>query len=318
MTQRILGKDLTVSAIGLGIMGMDHAYGAQADRAQMVNLIQSAVDLGNTLFDTAPIYGESNEQLLGQALKLIREKAVIATKFGIVGMEFKDGKFEQQLDSSPQAIREQVEKSLRNLQTDYIDLYFQHRIDPKIAPEIVAETMGELIKEGKIRHWGVSNAPLDYMRKAHQITPITATENQYSMLFREPEQGLFDLCEELSIGFMAYSPLGNGFLSGKANGNFAENDVRRSMKRFSAEAVNKNQPLLDFIHQLAQEKNATAAQIVLAWELAQRPFIVPIPDTTKLSRLQENLGAMNVRLSAAEVEEINHILNQLEIDESYF
>ncbi|MDG2941615.1 aldo/keto reductase [Exercitatus varius] len=318
MTQRILGKDLKVSAIGLGIMGMDHAYGAQADRAQMVNLIQSAVDLGNTLFDTAPVYGESNEQLLGQALKPIREKAVIATKFGIVGMEFKDGKFEQQLDSSPKAIREQVEKSLRNLQTDYIDLYFQHRIDPKIAPELVAETMGELMKEGKIRHWGVSNAPLDYMRKAHQITPITATENQYSMLFREPEQELFDLCEELSIGFMAYSPLGNGFLSGKAGGNFAENDVRRSMKRFSAEAVKKNQPLLDFIHQLAQAKNATAAQIVLAWELAQRSFIVPIPGTTKRSRLQENLGAMNVRLSVTEVAEINHILNQLEIDESYF
>ena len=227
---------------------------------------------------------------------------------------------ENVLDSRPESIRKQVDESLRNLQTDYIDLYYQHRIDPNVPAEPVAEVMGELIKAGKIHHWGVSNTPIEYMVAAHAVTPITATENQYSMVFRAPEKALFAFCEANHIGFVAYSPLGNGFLSGRFNAQtqYAKGDFRRTMKRFSAEGMTKNQSVLDLLHELAAAKSATTAHIVLAWELAQKPFIVPIPGTTKKHRLAENLGALRIRLTADELHAINQKLGKMDIDESHF
>lgn len=228
---------------------------------------------------------------------------------------------ENVLDSRPESIRKQVDESLRNLQTDYIDLYYQHRIDPNVPAEAVAEVMGELIKAGKIHHWGVSNTPIEYMVAAHAVTPITATENQYSMVFRAPpEKALFAFCEANHIGFVAYSPLGNGFLSGRFNAQtqYAESDFRRTMGRFRAEVMANNQPLLDLLAEIAAAKSATAAQIVLAWELAQKPFIVPIPGTTKKHRLAENLGALRIRLTADELHAINQKLGKMDIDESHF
>ena len=245
---------------------------------------------------------------------------MIATKFGIVGQTHSASGVENVLDSRPESIRKQVDESLRNLQTDYIDLYYQHRIDPNVPAEAVAEVMGELIKVGKIRHWGVSNAPIEYMAAAHAVTPITVTENQYSMVFRAPEKALFAFCEANHIGFVAYSPLGNGFLSGRFNAQtqYAEGDFRRTMGRFRAEVMANNQPVLDLLAEIAAAKSATPAQIVLAWELAQKPFIVPIPGTTKQSRLQENLGAMEVELSTDEVARINQELDAMHIDETHF
>ena len=232
---------------------------------------------------------------------------------------------ENVLDSRPESIRKQVDESLRNLQTDYIDLYYQHRIDPNVPAEVVAEVMGELIKAGKIHHWGVSNTPIEYMVAAHAVTPITATENQYSMVFRAPEKALFAFCEANHIGFVAYSPLGNGFLSGRFNAQtqYAESDFRRTMERFRAEVMANNQPVLDLLAEIAAAKSAaaksaTAAHIVLAWELAQKPFIVPIPSTTKKHRLAENLGALRIRLTADELHAINQKLGKMDIDESYF
>lgn len=320
MKTRILGKDLTVSAIGLGIMGMDHAYGKAADRGEMIELIRHSIALGGNFFDTAPIYGKANEMLLGEAVKGIRHQAMIATKFGIVGQTHSASGVENLLDSRPESIRKQVDESLRNLQTDYIDLYYQHRIDPNVPAEAVAEVMGELIDAGKIRHWGVSNAPIEYMEKAHAVTPITATENQYSMVFRSPEKALFAFCEAKQIGFVAYSPLGNGFLSGRFNAQtqYAEGDFRLTMGRFRAEVMANNQPVLDLLAEIAAAKSATAAQIVLAWELAQKPFIVPIPGTTKQSRLEENLAAARIKLSPDEVARINRQLDAMAIDETHF
>ncbi|TCP95999.1 aryl-alcohol dehydrogenase-like predicted oxidoreductase [Cricetibacter osteomyelitidis] len=285
MQSRTLGKELTVSAIGLGIMGMDHAYGQAADRGEMADLIRYSVELGGNFFDTAPIYGKANEMLLGGAVKGIRDKVVIATKFGIVGQSHSAKGVENVLDSRPEAIRKQVDESLANLQTDYIDLYYQHRIDPNVPPEAVAEVMNELMAAGKIRYWGVSNAPLDYMAKAHAVSPITATENQYSMLARQPEQGLFAFCEAHHIGFVAYSPLGNGFLSGRFNvqTQYGEGDFRRTMARFSPEVMAKNQAVLDLLHDLAAAKSATPSQIVLAWELAKSPISCRFPARPKNS-----------------------------------
>lgn len=293
MNTRVLGRGLEVSEIGLGCMGMDHAYGAPADREEMIKLIRRAVELGCNFFDTAVIYGEANEVLLGKALEIYnREDVIIATKFGIYGQKMVDGKLENELNSKPDSIREQVEGSLKRLGVDYIDLYYQHRVDPEVEPEVVAGVMKELMAEGKIRHWGLSNAPLDYLRRAHAVCPVTCIENQYSMVFREPEKEIFQVCEELGIGFVAYSPLGNGFLSGKYDANtvYPEGDFRSKMGRFSPEVMQKNQALLDLLKEIADSKNATSAQIVLAWELAQKPWIVPIPGTTKMHRLEENLG----------------------------
>ncbi len=321
MKKRILGRDLEVSAIGLGCMGMDHAYGAPADRNEMIKLIRKAVDLGCNFFDTAVVYGESNEELLGNALEIYnREEVVIATKFGIIGQSVIDGKPLNILDSKPESIRNQLEGSLKRLKVDYIDLYYQHRIDPEVEPEDVAKVMKELIEEGKIKYWGVSNAPIDYIRRAHAICPITCVENQYSMVFREAENELFNVLEELNIGFVAYSPLGNGFLSGKYNKDtkYQEGDFRNNMKRFSLEVMERNQVLLDLLKEIAERKNATSAQIVLAWELAQKEYIVPIPGTTKLHRLEENLGGAAINLTREEVQEINEALDSIEIDESHF
>lgn len=321
MKKRILGRDLEVSAIGLGCMGMDHAYGAPADRNEMIKLIRKAVDLGCNFFDTAVVYGESNEELLGNALEIYnREEVVIATKFGIIGQSVIDGKPLNILDSKPESIRNQLEGSLKRLKVDYIDIYYQHRIDPEVEPEDVAKVMKELIEEGKIKYWGVSNAPIDYIRRAHAICPITCVENQYSMVFREAENELFNVLEELNIGFVAYSPLGNGFLSGKYNKDtkYQEGDFRNNMKRFSLEVMERNQVLLDLLKEIAERKNATSAQIVLAWELAQKEYIVPIPGTTKLHRLEENLGGVAINLTREEVQEINEALDSIEIDESHF
>lgn len=321
MKTRVLGQGLEVSAIGLGCMGMDHAYGAPADREEMIKLIRRAVKLGCNFFDTAVVYGEANEVLLGKALEIYkREDVIIATKFGIYGQKMVDGKPENQLNSKPDSIREQLAGSLERLGVDYIDLYYQHRIDPEVEPEVVAGVMKELIAEGKIKHWGLSNAPLDYLRRAHAVCPVTCIENQYSMVFREPEKEIFQVCEELGIGFVAYSPLGNGFLSGKydANTQYPEGDFRNKMGRFSPEVMQKNQALLDLLKGIADSKNATSAQIVLAWELAQKPWIVPIPGTTKMHRLEENLGGAAIELSQQELQDINAALDGLDIDETHF
>jgi aryl-alcohol dehydrogenase-like predicted oxidoreductase len=321
MKTRVLGQGLEVSAIGLGCMGMDHAYGAPADREEMIKLIRRAVELGCNFFDTAVVYGEANEVLLGKALEIYnREDVIIATKFGIYGQKMVDGKPENDLNSKPDSIREQLEGSLERLGVDYIDLYYQHRVDPEVEPEVVAGVMKELLAEGKIKHWGLSNAPLDYLRRAHAVCPVTCIENQYSMVFREPEKEIFQVCEELGIGFVAYSPLGNGFLSGKYDANtvYPEGDFRNKMGRFSPEVMQKNQVLLDLLKEIADSKNATSAQIVLAWELAQKPWIVPIPGTTKMHRLEENLGGADIELSPEELKGINAALDALDIDETHF
>ena len=318
---RILGQGLEVSAIGLGCMGMDHAYGAPADREEMIKLIRHAVTLGCNFFDTAVVYGEANEVLLGKALEIFpRDEVIIATKFGIYGQEIVDGKPQNILNSKPDSIREQLEGSLKRLGVDYIDLYYQHRVDPEVEPEIVASVMKELIAKGKIKHWGLSNAPLDYLKRAHAVCPVTCIENQYSMVFKQPEKEVFKVCEELNVGFVAYSPLGNGFLSGKYTPatKYAEGDFRNNMGRFNPEVMKRNQALLDLVQEIAERKNATSAQIVLAWEINQKDWIVPIPGTTKIHRLEENLGAMEVELTEQEMAAINQALDNLDIDETHF
>lgn len=320
MNQRMLGNGQRVSEIGLGCMGMDHAYGKPAPRADMVALLHRAVELGCTFFDTAVVYGTANEEVLGTAVASMRDQVVLATKFGILGQKVVDGKPVNQLDSSPASIRIQLEGSLRRLRTEYIDLYYQHRVDPNIDPENVAETMNALIQEGKIRGWGLSNASVDYMQRAHAVCPLAAVENQYSMVWREPEHGLFELCAAMNIAFVAYSPLGNGFLSGKyaKDAVYEEGDFRSFMGRFRPDVMERNQALLNLIRGLAESKGATPAQIVLAWELAQRPFIIPIPGTTKQSRLEENLGASRLTLSVDELTSINAALATLQVDETHF
>ena len=318
--RKLGGQGLLVSEMGLGCMGMDHGYGQSADREAMTTLIHKAIELGCNLFDTAPIYGFENEELLGNALKDQRKNVVIATKFGVLDMALVDGQPVPVLDSSPASIREQLDGSLQRLQTDYIDLFYQHRVDPKVEPEVVAQTMKELIAEGKIKYWGISNAPADYIRRAHAVCPVSAIEDQYSMMWRKPEQDLFPMCDELGIGFMAYSPLGNGFLSGKVaqNTEYQEGDFRGQMGRFKPEVMAQNQALLDLIAEIAEHKNATSAQVVLAWELAQKPYIVPIPGTTKLHRLEENFKGAEVELSAQELADINGTLAKLDINETFF
>ena len=320
MKQRQLGNGLSVSEIGLGCMGMDHAYGRPAPRAEMVRLLHHALELGCNFFDTAVVYGEANEELLGKAFSSVRDQVVLATKFGIVGQSIENGKPVNLLDSNPASIRRQVEGSLLRLKTDHIDLYYQHRVDPDVEPETVAETMNALMKEGKILGWGLSNAPIDYLKRAHAVCPLAAVENQYSMMWREPEKGLFDLCSAMNIAFVAYSPLGNGFLSGRFTRDavYGEGDFRGFMGRFRPEVMERNQALLGLIRNMAEGKQATPAQIVLAWELAQRPFIIPIPGTTNPQRLEENLGAALIELSSEDLAAINNTLAQIDVDETYF
>ncbi|WP_027712330.1 aldo/keto reductase [Dickeya chrysanthemi] len=321
MKMRKLGRQgLVVSAMGLGCMGMNHGYGQTVAREEMTTLIHKAIELGCNLFDTAPIYGFENEELLGQALKDYKEDIIIATKFGVTGMEKIHGQLTPMLDSSPESIRKQIEGSLKRLQLECIDLFYQHRIDPNVEPEVVAGVMEEFIIEGKIKYWGLSNSPVEYIRRAHAVCPVTAIEDQYSMMWRKPEHELFQVCEELGIGFMAYSPLGNGFLSGQITKDtkYQDGDFRSFMGRFKPEVIEHNQVLLDLIAKIAERKNATSAQIVLTWELAQKPYIVPLPGTTKLHRLEENFKAADVQLNGEELAEINEALSKIDIDETFF
>ncbi len=325
MQYRTLGTDLTVSSVGLGCMGMSHAYGAPADKKEMTELLAQAVDMGYTFFDTAEIYGPQenpydNERLVGEALAPYRDKVKIATKFGIrFDLSSHQVPYPIVTDSSPKRIRESVEGSLARLHTDHIDLYFQHRIDVNTAPEEVADVMASLIKEGKILHWGISEANEDYLRRAHAVCPVTAIQNRYSMMARWHEN-LFPVLEQLHIGYVAFSPLANGFLSARysKNENFDKKyDYRSNMPQFQSDSIDQNQELLALLHQLAQEKQATPAQISLAWMLCKKPYIVPIPGTRKLSRLTENAGAADVILSAEEVAAIDKALDGMKMSQVF-
>ena len=325
MQTRTLGKDLTVSAIGLGCMGMSHAYGAPADKKEMTELLAQAVDMGYTFFDTAEVYGtpgnpHDNEELVGAALKPYRDKIVLATKFGI-HFDMSSPAVNKPLvpDSRPEVIRASVEASLKRLNTDHIDLYYQHRLDPKVPIEEVAGVMSDLIREGKITHWGLSEATEETIRRAHAVCPVTAIQNRYSMMARWYEE-LFPMLEELHIGYVAFSPLANGFLSGRYDKNTrfeAGTDYRSVMPQFQPEGIDQNRALLDLLNKLAGEKNATPAQISLAWMLCKEPYIVPIPGTRKAARLQENAGAADVCLSAAEVQAIDTALGGMEMSQVF-
>lgn len=325
MQYRTLGSDLTVSAVGLGCMGMSHAYGAPADKKQMTELLAQAVDLGYTFFDTAEVYGtpehpHDNEELVGAALKPYRDKIVLATKFGI-HFDMTSTATNKPIvpDSRPEVIRTSVEASLKRLGTDHIDLYYQHRLDPKIPIEEVAGVMADLIREGKITHWGLSEATEDTIRRAHAVCPVTAIQNRYSMMARWYEN-LFPVLEELHIGYVAFSPLANGFLSGKYDKSSqfdAETDYRSVMPQFQPENIDRNHDLLTLLQKLAEQNNATPAQISLAWMLCKKPYIVPIPGTRRLSRLLENAGAADVTLSAEEVSAIDEALNGMEMSEVF-
>ena len=326
MEYRILGMSgLRVSAVGLGCMGMSHAYGEPADKHEMTELLADAVEMGYTLFDTAEIYGtpdrpHDNEELLGAALHPFRDRIVIATKFGIsFDRPEAAGPHTVLPDSRPQTIRRSVEASLRRLRTDRIDLYYQHRIDSRIAPEEVAETMAALIREGKILHWGVSEATEEYLRRAHKVCPVTAVQNRYSMMARRHE-ALFPVLEELGIGFVAFSPLANGLLTEcyTAETRFdSKTDYRAAMPQFRRESFDKNRMLFALIDGLAEEHHATPSQIALAWMMNKHPWLVPIPGTRRLSRLKENAGAADIRMTDKEVKAIDTALNTMEMSEVF-
>src|SRR5271170_8122877 len=303
MQKRKLGKNnLEVSAIGLGCMSMSFGLGPAMDKNEAIKLIRSAFDQGVTFFDTAEAYGPFvNEDLLGEALGPIRDQVIIATKFG-----FKDGLPPSGLDSRPERIRKVADESLARLKTDRIDLLYQHRVDPNVPIEEVAATVKELIREGKVRHFGMSEAGVQTIRRAHAVQPVAALQSEYSLWWREPEKEILPTLQELGIGFVPFSPLGKGFLTGAINENtqFAEKDVRNIFPRFSAEARKANQKLVDVLGQVADGKGVTRAQIALAWLLAQKPWIVPIPGTTKLHRLEENIGSAAVELTADDLREI--------------
>lgn len=304
---------------------MSHAYGAPADKKEMADLLAVAVDMGYTLFDTAEVYGtdtnpHDNEELLGNALKPYRDKVVIASKCGI-SFAPTDGPGAHDLvtDASPEAIRRAVEGSLRRLQTDHIDLYYQHRIDAKVEPEVVADTMAGLIKEGKILHWGISEATEDYLRRAHAVCPVAAVQNRYSLMARWHES-LFPTLEELGVGFVAFSPLANGVLSNQYSPSMAldkKTDIRAVMPQFQADSFKENEALFAYLNQLAEAHHATSSQIALAWMLGKKPWIVPIPGTRKLSRLKENAGAADIHLSAEEVKQIDHTLLTLPMSDVF-
>ncbi len=303
MKKRVLGKSgLEVSAIGLGCMGMSYAHGPIPPKKDMIDLLHSAVDLGVNFFDTAEGYGPyTNEELLGEALQPYRKEVVIGTKFGG--------------SSRPEHIRDCLEGSLKRLRTDYIDLYYQHRVDPEVPIEEVAGTMQQLIKEGKILHWGMSEAAADTVRRAHKVCPVTALQSQYSIWWREPETDIIPMLEELGIGFVTFSPLGKGYLAGAftAQTKFAEGDVRNVFPRFSAENMAANQPIVDAIQEMADKKQVAPSHIALAWILAQKPWIVPIPGTTKLFRLKDNLKAIDVSFTEKEMADFNEIISGIEI-----
>jgi aryl-alcohol dehydrogenase-like predicted oxidoreductase len=312
MQKRKLGKsDLEVSSIGLGCMGMSHGYGPASDKKLMISLIHEAIDRGVTFFDTAEVYGPYvNEELLGEALAPFKGKVVIATKFGI---QMENGK--QVLDSKPERIRHSIEGSLKRLKVDTIDLYYQHRVDPSVPIEEVAGVIQDLIKEGKIKHWGLSEAGVETIRRAHSVYPLTAIQSEYSMMWRSPEEELLPTLEELGIGFVPFSPLGKGFLTGKINkdATFASSDFRHIVPRFKPENIEANQVLVELIKKIAAGKDATPAQIALAWVLAQKQWIVPIPGTRKLERLEENLGAADIEMTHEELDDLNDALSKIKI-----
>ena len=306
MQKRKLGKsDLEVSAIGLGCMGMSFGYGPAGDKQEMISVIRAAVERGVTFFDTAEVYGPyTNEELVGEALVPFREQVVIATKFGFK-LDPNTGK-QAGLDSRPEHIKEVAEASLKRLQTDVIDLFYQHRVDPNVPIEDVAGAVKGLIQEGKVKHFGLSEAGVQTIRRAHKVQSVTALQSEYSLWWREPESEVIPTLEELGIGFVPFSPLGKGFLTGKISEDtkFDKGDFRNIVPRFTPENRKANQALVDLVGRFAQQKKATPAQVALAWLLAQKPWIVPIPGTTKLHRLEENIGAVNVALSPEDLCEL--------------
>jgi len=305
MQKRTLGKSgLEVSAIGLGCMGMSHSYAPFPVRREAIALIRSAVELDVTFFDTAEVYGPfANEDLVGEALAPLREKVVIATKFGF---KFGPNGEPMGVDSRPEHIKQAVEGSLKRLKTDVIDLYYQHRVDPDVPIEDVAGAVKDLIRDGKVKHFGLSEAGVQTIRRAHAVQPVTALQNEYSLWWRRPEKEVLPAVEELGIGLVPYSPLGKGFLTGKISEDttFASSDIRNTIPRFEPDARKANHVLVDLLAEIAQRKKATPAQIALAWLLAQKPWIAPIPGTTKLERLKENLGAASIELTPDDVNEI--------------
>lgn len=319
MHKRTLGNSgLEVSAVGLGCMGMSFSYGPPKDRQEMISLMRTAVERGVTFFDTAEVYGPfTNEELVGEALAPLREQVVIATKFGfdtsVDPRAMKGGG--PVLNSRPEHIKEVAEASLKRLGIEVIDLFYQHRVDPDVPIEDVAGAVKELIHEGKVKHFGLSEAGIQTVRRAHAVQPVAAVQNEYSLWFRRPEEGLLQTLEELGIGLVPYSPLGKGFLTGKidVDTTFDSTDFRSSLPRFTPEALRANQALVDLLGRIAAEKKATPAQIALAWLLAQKPWIVPIPGTTKLDRLDENIGAVAVELTTGDLREIEQAAAQITV-----
>lgn len=318
MKKRILGNGLEVSAIGLGCMGMTHGFGKPSDQEEMIKLIQDAFKAGITMFDSAEVYQGADEQgnilynedLLGEALKPYRDQVVIATKCGI---KMADGK--QVLDARPEVIRESLEGSLKRLQTDYVDLYYLHRVDPNTPIEVVAQTMKELLAEGKIRHWGLSEAGIETIKKAHAICPLSVVESEYSIMWRSPEKELLPLLKELNIGFVPFAPLGKGFLTGTIDvaATFPATDTRSKQPRFKQEAMAANAKLLDVVKEVAAKHNATPAQIALAWLLAQGDNIVPIPGSRKLGRIEENIKSSGIELTKDDLDIIEQALDGVDL-----
>lgn len=311
MKHRKLGADLSVSVIGLGCMGMSHGYGEAGDEKEMIALIRKAYELGVNFFDTAECYGPFiNEELVGKALEPVRNEVTVATKFGIQLRDFK-----QTLDSRPSTIRRSVEGSLRRLRTDHIDLYYQHRVDPQIPVEEVAGAVAELVKEGKVLHWGMSEAGVNNIRRAHAVLPLTAIQSEYSMFWREPEEELLNTLEELNIGLVPFSPLGKGFLTGSItrSSQFKTKDFRSTVPRFSQENIDANMVIVDLVRDIAAQKNITPAQVALSWLMEQRPYIVSIPGSRSLRHLEDNIAAASVSYSMDEMRHINEQLDEIVI-----
>jgi aryl-alcohol dehydrogenase-like predicted oxidoreductase len=320
MQKRTLGNsNLEVSAIGLGCMGMSFSYGPPKDKEEMIALLRAAVERGITFFDTAEVYGPFiNEELVGEALEPVRNQVVIATKFGFdvtPGFDPRGMKGAPVLNSRPEHIKEAVEGSLKRLRTDFIDLLYQHRVDPDVPIEDVAGAVKELIAAGKVKHFGLSEAGVQTIRRAHAVQPVTALQNEYSLWWRRPEEAVIPMLEELGIGLVPYSPLGKGFLTGKIdeNAKFDNTDFRSTLPRFTPDALKANQALIDLLGSIAGRKKATPAQIALAWLLARKPWVVPIPGTTKLRRLEENIGALSVELTPEDLREIEDAASKIEV-----
>jgi len=318
MQKRILGKSgLEVSALGLGCMGFSSAFGQTVNKEDSIATLRAAVERGVTFFDTAEVYGPyGNEEIVGEALAPFRNQVVIATKFGF---NIENGKMNG-VTSKPDRIKKAVEGSLKRLKVEAIDLLYQHRVDPTVPIEDVAGTVKELIQQGKVKYFGLSEAGVETIRKAHAVQPVTALQSEYSLWWRKPEEAIIPTLEELGIGFVPYSPLGRGFLTGTLNENtkLTDNDFRKSNPRFQPEALKANQAMVDLLNNVAQQKNATPAQIALAWLLAQKQWIAPIPGTTKLSRLEENLGAVNIELTTKDLQQINEAASKIQIEGSRY